>query len=307
MSPSERPTDPESEPLLPRGDAPAGDAAEARRSINAFRALWQKLSDVWEVLQELWRLVPEGFLVSRPIDRTGVRRAFGDLRAYLDDPRLAAAPGVDAAYIGLARERLDVVAQKTEGLLDILDARTTSLTLPRTSNAVIGSFRRQVPDGLDVALRAEERILREQLGSLGGGGGGSPFLSPPSSPTSAFVEIPSPDRGNDKGKSAITGGDTDEAETEADADRRVAQMRAAVEAMLKNVRKEVDDESKETVKVINQLTKQRYTRVGFIISVAAAVSSGTFALICRHWAKKAQGAAGEASAAAAAIEHLLQG
>ncbi|RYO84565.1 hypothetical protein DL766_009767 [Monosporascus sp. MC13-8B] len=310
MSPSERPTDPESEPLVPQGDAPAGDAAEARRNINAFRALWQKLSDVWEVLQELWRLAPEGFLVSRPIDRTGVRRAFGDLRAYLDDPRLAAAPGVDAAYIGLARERLDVVARKTEGLLDILDARTGSLTLPRTSNAVFGLFRRQVPDGLDVALRAEERILREQLESLdGGGGGGSSFLSPPSSPTSAFVEIPSPDRGKDKGKGkgAVTGGDTYEAETEADADRRVAQMRVAVEAMLKNVRKEVDDESKETVKVINQLTKQRYTRVGFVISVTAALSSGTFALICRHWAKKAQGAAGEASAAAAAIEHLLQG
>ncbi|RYP44868.1 hypothetical protein DL769_011492 [Monosporascus sp. CRB-8-3] len=311
MSSSERPTDPELEALLPRGDAPADDAAEARRNMTAFRALWQKLSDVWHELQALWQLAPERLLVSRPIDRTGVRRAFGDLRAYLGDPRLAAAPGVDATYIGLARERLDVVAQKTEGLLDILDARTRSLTLPRTSNAIVGSFRRQVPDDLDVALRAEGRILREELESLDdGGGGGSPLLSPPSSPTTTFVEIPSPDRGKGKGKGAITGDDADdadEAEAEAEADRRVAQMRAAVEAMLKNVRKRVDDESKETVKVINQLTKQRYTRVGFIISVTAAVSSGTFALISRHWAKKAQGAAGEASAAAAAIEHLLQG
>ncbi|RYP41061.1 hypothetical protein DL767_001222 [Monosporascus sp. MG133] len=303
MSSSERLTDPELEALLPRGDAPADDAAEARRNITAFRALWQKLSDVW---QELQKLAPERFLISRPIDRTAVRRAFGDLRMYLEDPRLAAAPGIDAAYIDLARQRLDVVAQKTEGLLDILDARTQSLTLPRTSNAIVGSFRRQVPDDLDVALRAEERILREQLESLScGGGGGSPSLSSPSSPTSAFVEVPSPDRGRDrgKGKGAIAGGDTDEA----DMDRRVAQMRATVEEMLKNVRKEVDDESKETVKVINQLTKQRYTRVGFIISVTAAATSGTFALISRHWAKKAQGAADEAGAAAAVIEHLLQG
>ncbi|RYP52719.1 hypothetical protein DL768_002148 [Monosporascus sp. mg162] len=306
MSSSERPTDPELEALLPRGDAPADDAAEARRNINAFRTLWQKLSDVWQELQDLWQLAPERFLISRPIDRTGVRRAFGNLRTYLEDPRLAAAPGVDAAYIGLARQRLDVVARKTEGLLDILDARTRSLTLPRTSNAIVGSFRRQVPDDLDAALRAEERILREQLESLGcGDGGGSPSLSSPSSPTSTFVEVQSPDKGKDrgKGKGAITGGDTDEAEAE----RRVAQMRAAVEAMLKNVRKEVDNESKETVKVINQLTKQRYTRVGFIISVTAALSSGTFALISRHRAKKAQGAADEASAAAAAIKHLLQG
>ncbi|RYP73822.1 hypothetical protein DL771_003400 [Monosporascus sp. 5C6A] len=308
MSSSERPTDPELEALLPRGDAPVDEAAEARRNINAFRAFWQKLSDVWRELQELWQLAPGGFLISRPIDRTSVRRAFGELRAYLEDPRLAAAPGVDAAYIGLARQRLDVVARKTEGLLDILDARTQSLTLPRTSNAIVGSFRRQVPDDLDAALRAEERILREQLESLGCGG--SPSLSSPSSPTATFVEVPSPDRGKDrgKGKGAITGEDTANTDADAEADRRVAQMRAVVEAMLRNVRNEVDGESKETVKVINQLTKQRYTRVGFIISVTAAVSSGTFALISRHWAKKAQkGAAGEASAAAAAIEYLLQG